>query len=172
MPVTQNKDHTQLSHSTCSMSILGVFFRKLTLFDAGPDYINGLVQERHNSIANPSIYSTGSICYSIYSISYSYGSQNNRNNTDALPQHVNLLQNIIDIHILHTRENISDGLLGYTLTTRGLKGGKRIQTLLISCLIMIWWDKETDDIDGLVQEDVTPLLTHWSYVFHALTHQL
>ena len=28
-----------------------------------------------------------------------------------------------------------------------------------------------DHIDGLVQEDVTPLLTHWSYVFAALTHR-
>ena len=26
------------------------------------------------------------------------------------------------------------------------------------------------DIDGLVQNDVTPLLIHWSYVFLALTH--
>ena len=26
-------------------------------------------------------------------------------------------------------------------------------------------------IDGLVQEDVTPLLTHWSYIFLALTHR-
>ena len=27
------------------------------------------------------------------------------------------------------------------------------------------------DIDGLVQEIGTPLLTHWSYVFLALTHR-
>ena len=27
------------------------------------------------------------------------------------------------------------------------------------------------EFDGLVQEDVTPLLTHWSYVFLALTHR-
>ena len=27
------------------------------------------------------------------------------------------------------------------------------------------------DVDGLVQKDVTPLLTHWSYFFLALTHR-
>ena len=26
-------------------------------------------------------------------------------------------------------------------------------------------------VDGLEQENVTPLLTHWSYVFPALTHR-
>ena len=34
-----------------------------------------------------------------------------------------------------------------------------------------WWSSVGVNIVGLVQEDVTPLLVHWSYVFLALTHR-
>ena len=52
-------------------------------------------------------------------------------------------------------------------------------------IISIWWPDHViqngipnftalqmlEHIDGLVQENVTPLLTHWSYVFLELTHR-
>ena len=42
---------------------------------------------------------------------------------------------------------------------------------VISCYIGPCYKHTPLYIDGLVQEDVTPLLTHWSYVFLALTHR-
>ena len=49
------------------------------------------------------------------------------------------------------------------ITNRNANKWKVCKNKITKCIVF--------HIDGLMQKDVTPLLTHWSYVFLALTHR-